>query len=144
MLFDDSCVLCYAVSVPSCLAAKSDQTHSNDQRSKQGPSNQINPVRQIPDPDPGWKFPRQTLKARERGLFLLMAVCLVLGCLISSVLHAAPTVQYKCRGDARGGSRGSLYLGCKRAIHIRDIFPWSCHDDTLLTTGTLACAGSHR
>lgn len=42
------------------------------------------------------------------------------------------------------GCRGSLYLSCKRAIHIRDNFPWSCHDDTQLTTGTLACAGSHR
>ncbi|KAL7949139.1 hypothetical protein V8C42DRAFT_313422 [Trichoderma barbatum] len=35
--------------------------------------------------------------------------------------------------------RGSVYLGCERATHIRDIlFCCCCHDDTLLTTGTLA------
>ncbi|KAL6881575.1 hypothetical protein J3F83DRAFT_722785 [Trichoderma novae-zelandiae] len=79
--------------LPSCLTGP---LSSVDQRGSQstGQSNQSADSAKLPDPGPGWKFPRQTLKAQERGLCTVCSDCsssvvLVLGFLFSGVCRCS-------------------------------------------------------
>ncbi|KAL7793500.1 hypothetical protein V8C43DRAFT_281998 [Trichoderma afarasin] len=125
MLFDDE--LRGVLRCPSCLVLRRNpikHTQPIKRAIKTSPS--VNPVRsKFQIPGSGWKFPRQTLKARERGLFLLMAVCL--SCLgLSNLLRPACstycTVQMQ-RGRSWGFQVRFLFflplqLSCRLACAV--------------------------
>lgn len=103
-----SCVVCYAVPVSSCPAAKSDQTHSKRSKQQSKPVRQSIPFRQNPDSGPRVEIPEANTQSAREGPFSADGRVSCLG--LSNLLRPACSAYCTVRGDARGGSRYVRFL----------------------------------